>query len=178
MKRNLFCIAVALLMTTAVVAQDAPAKKKRANASGRNNAAAAVLKQLQDVELTAEQKAEIQTLAKKTMAEMRTLRQEAGITPELMKQRTAAVKELRESGTKPAEMSAAVAKKIGLSEAQAEALKKADAMRRGLITNVIALLTDEQQANLPKRMLRLAKKPGEAKGAGQPKGKGNKKKSE
>jgi len=178
MKRNLFCIACALLISTAAVAQDEPAKKKKGNTAGRNNPATAVLKQLQDVDLTAEQKAKIQEMAKKSVVEMRTLRKEAGITPELMKKRTAAVKELRESGTKPAEMLAAVSKKLDLTEAQVAALKTANEMRQKLVQGSIALLTEEQKAKLPKRLVRVANKSGEAKGKGQAKGKGKKKKVE
>jgi hypothetical protein len=51
-------------------------------------------------------------------------------------------------------------------------------MRQSLTATTIALLTEEQKAKLPKRMQRLANKYGEASGAGQPKDKGKKKKTE
>lgn len=177
MKTNLLCIAFAVLMTTVAVAQDAPEKKKRQNAAGRNNPATAVLKQLQDAGLTEEQQAKIKEMAKKAMTEMRTVRKDAGITPELMKQRTEAMKELREGGTKPAEMFAAVNKKLGLSEEQAAALKKTDELRQGLLKGAMGLLSEEQKAKLPKR-LTASKNAGNANAKGQAKGKGKKKKSE
>ncbi|MCA9138536.1 MAG: hypothetical protein KDB00_17315 [Planctomycetales bacterium] len=178
MNKTMLGLAFALLCTTVVVAQDAPDKKKKsADGAGRPNAAATILKQLKDAELTDEQTAKIQELAKKSMAEMRAIRKEAGITPEIMKKRTEAQKELKDSGKKPAEMFAAVNEKAGLNEAQIAAIKKTDASRAALLKDAVALLSDEQKAKLPKRVTQAGKQ-GDAKKADAAKGKNKKKKTE
>lgn len=174
MNTKVLGLAFALLFSTVVVADDAPAKKKKRDGAGRKSAAANVLKQLKDVGLTDEQKTKIQALAKKSRAEMLAAREEAGITPELMKKRYAAMKELRESGKKPGEIFAAVNKQLDLNEAQVKALKQANTARTNLLKSAVALLTDEQKAKLPERLLKSTGKRGKGKG----KGKGKKKKAE
>lgn len=171
MSTKILGLAFALLFTTVVVAEDAPAKKKKDRA-GRQSAAANVLKQLKDVNLTAEQKTKIQALAKKSRADMQAAREAVGITAAMMKKRYAAIKELKESGKKPAEIFAAVNKTMALTDAQAKVLKAANGSRADLLKNAVALLTDEQKAKLPEGLLKRATRGGDAKG----KGKGKKKK--
>lgn len=173
MNKTLLGLAFALLFTTITVGEDEPAAKKRKGAAGRNNPAGNVLNQLKDVSLTDEQKAEIQKLAKKSAAEIQAANKEAGITPQIMKDRAAAQKELKDSGKKPAEIFAAVNEKLGLNEAQVAALKNSNEKRAALLKSAVALLTDDQKAKLPERLVRLTKA-GNAKG----KAKGKKKKSE
>lgn len=178
MNKTLLGLAFALLCTTVVVAEDAPEKKKRNNqGADRANAATAILKQLDAADLTDDQKAKIQELAKKSMTEMRAVRKEAGITPEIMKKRAAAQKELKDSGKNPAELMAAVNEKAGLTEAQAQAIKKSDASRKALLKGAFALLTDEQKEKLPKRLTRAINQ-GDGKKGDAAKGKGKKKKTE
>lgn len=172
MTQKLLCLACTLMFATmTIAADDAPAKKKgKKNAGQRAGVASTVLKQLQDVELTDEQKTKIQELAKKSMTDMRAVRKEAGITPELMKKRAEAQKELKAAGTKQSEMFAAVNKKVGMTEAQVAVLKKANESRQALLKQAIALLSDEQKAKLPKRMLQAGKKkPGNNAGKGKKK---------
>ena len=173
MSKKVLGLAFALMFTTVVVAQDAPEKKKKRAAAGGNNAVANVLKQLKDVGLTDEQKTKIEAMAKKSMTAMRAARKEAGITPELMKKRMAAQKELQKSGKKGAELIASVNEKAGLTEAQAKFFKKSTESRAALLKGAFALLTDEQKEKLPARIKRMASG-GEEKG----KGKGKKKKAE
>ncbi|MCO8125275.1 Spy/CpxP family protein refolding chaperone [Stieleria sp. TO1_6] len=169
MKSKVLGLAIALMLTTVVVADDADVKKKKKGAQAQRNPAANVLKQLKDVDLTDEQKTKIDALAKKSMAEMQTLRKEAGLTPELMKQRTAAQKEFKDSDKKPNEIFAAVNEKLGLNEAQVAALKKVNESRTELLKNSVALLSEEQQAKLPKRILQMSKGKPEGKGKGKKK---------
>ncbi len=165
----------ALLMASVAVADDAePAKKKKPGAE--RNPASQIMKQLKDVSLTEDQQTKLKALAKKSMGEMREIRKGAQITPELMKKRAEAAKELRASGKKGAELIAAINEKTGLTTEQAAALKKTDALRMGLKKAAIGLLSDEQKAKVPKRFLKIAvgKEPGDAAKKG--KGKGKKKK--
>jgi hypothetical protein len=174
MSTKVLGLAFVVLLSSAVVAQDAPEKKKKRAAAGRNNAAANVLKQLEAVGLTDEQKTKIQELAKKSQSEMRAARTEAGITPEIMKARMEAQKEMRETIKKPAELAAAVNKKLGLNEAQIAAFKKAEANRAAMLKSAIALLSDDQKAKLPARLVKSTAGRDAAPGKG--KGKGKKKK--
>ena len=178
MNKKILSLAFAVMFTTVAVAQDAPEKKKKRAGAARNNPAANVMKQLKDIDLTDEQKTKIEAMAKKSAAAMREARQEAGIDQELMKKRMAAQKELSETIKKPAELMAAVNKKIGLTEAQAAVFKKQATSRTDLLKGVVALLTDEQKAKLPTRLVKMTSKDGDAKGKGKGKGKGKKKKDE
>lgn len=168
-------LVAALLMTSVAVADDAePAKKKKQGA--QRNAASQIIKQLKDVSLTQEQQTKLKELGKKSMEKMREIRKEAQITPQLMKKRAEAAKELKDSGKKGAELIAAINEKTGFTTEQAAAMKKADAIRMGLMKAAIGMLSDEQKANLPKRLLKIAegREPGDAAKKG--KGKGKKKK--
>ncbi|QEG02457.1 LTXXQ motif protein [Stieleria maiorica] len=174
MKKSILAVACALLITPSSFAQDAPAKKGKKGQAARNAPAAVVLKQLSDVGLTDEQKAKIQTMAKKTAAETQAALKEAGITPAIMKQRVAAQRELKDSGKKPAEIQAAIHEKLGLTQDQIAVLKKSNAMRTALLKDAVALLTEEQKAKLPERLVKMTSRGGDAKG----KGKGKKKKQD
>ncbi len=175
MNKTIFSLVFALLFSTVCLAEDAEPKKKKRDAAGKNSPAAALLNQLKDAGLTDEQKTKIEALAKKSMEGMRAARKEAGITPELMKKRAEAAKALKESGKSPAEIAEAADKEAGLTEAQVVAFKKANAARSELLKAAVALLSDEQKANLPKRMLAATKGKGQAKEPGQAKAKGKKK---
>ncbi|MCS7468901.1 hypothetical protein NZK35_19790 [Stieleria sp. ICT_E10.1] len=176
LKKTLLGLACVLVLSTAAIAEDAPEKKRKNNTAARKAPAANVLNQLKDVGLTDEQKTEIQAMAKKTAAETQAALKEAGITPEIMKKRVAAQKELRESGKKPAEISAAINEKLGLTKDQIAGLKKSNAMRASLLKNAVALLTEDQKAKLPERLVKMTSRGDDAKGKG--KGKGKKKKAE
>ena len=156
MSTKIFCLAFAVMFASVAVADDEPAKKKRRATNPRNNMVTAVMKQLEKAELTDEQKTKIQELAKKSMAQLKEARQAAGITPELMKKRAAAMKELRETGEKKklVELTAEANKKAGVTEQQAEVFKKSNAARAALIKSAVALLSDEQKEKLPKQLLR------------------------
>ena len=163
MNAKIFSLVIALVFATVSVAEETPAKKKRRGGAAGNNVANSVLKQLAKVELTEEQKTKIKELAKKSATEMKAAREEAGITPELMKKRAAALKEVRESGEKKkmADALVEVNKKIGLTEEQVAAFQKTSSARAELVKSAIALLSDEQKEKLPKGMLRAKKRGGQ-----------------
>ncbi|KAA5544593.1 hypothetical protein FYK55_09775 [Roseiconus nitratireducens] len=167
MKLNVVCLALAMTICTVANAQE-PAAKKKGKQAGRNTPAALVTRQLKDVELTEQQKSKIQSMAKEAMAEMKSIREDAGLTPKLMKQRTEAAKALKDSEKKGDELVKAINEKAGLNEAQAAAFQKLNAVRQKLLKDSVALLTDDQKSKLPKRLV--------GKGPNGGKGKGKKKK--
>ena len=100
------------------------------------------------------------------------MRDEAGITPALMKKRVEAQKSLKDSVKKGKELQAAINEAAGFTEAQSAAFAKVAEARTAFQKQVIALLTDEQKENLPQAMKRLS-----AADSGKAKGKGKKKKA-
>ena len=154
--RTIAALALAALLVAPSIAADDDAKgKKKKNARG--NAAGQLIKQLEPVGLTEDQIAKIKELGKASTTAMAQVKKDAGITAELMKKRQAAMKELKDSGKKGKELAAAINAKAGISEAQAEALVKANTSRQKLQRDVMAILTDEQKAKLPEKMQRFLK---------------------
>ena len=173
MKFKVLGLVFAMLLSSVVVAEDEAKPKKKNRDAAKNNVAANIIKQLKGIELTDEQKTKLQAIAKETQAEMKKINDEAGITPELIKKRAEVMKSMKDSGKKPAELREAVNKEAGFTEAHAEAFKKTNEARMGLMKKAIALLTDDQKAKLPERLARFTKESGNKKGA--KKGKGKKK---
>lgn len=149
---------LAMLMVAPAFAQDDAAKKKRAQRGqqGQRNAAVQIIKQLEEVKLTDDQVAKIKELGKSVAAKTKAIRDEAGITPELVKKRAEAQKALKDSGKKGKELMEAINREAGYSEAQAEAVKKMAEVRTAFQKQVIGLLTDEQKENLPTALKRAA----------------------
>ncbi|NND99832.1 MAG: hypothetical protein HKN47_21130 [Pirellulaceae bacterium] len=177
MKFNAFAVLAlaAMLAVPAMAADDEKAKKKGARgARGAATPAAALIKQLEPVGLTEEQVAKIKEMGKASAASMKQIREDAGITGELMKKRSEAQKSLRDSGKKGKDLAAAVNEKAGITEAHAAAFQKLNEVRMKFNREVLAMLTDDQKANVPDKMQRLLKAPGGDKAKG--KGKGKKKK--
>lgn len=146
------------------VADDAP--KKKGNQGGKKNAEAPafaqMMKTLEKVELSDEQKAQIKQLAGKLQEETKALREE-GLTMELTKKRAEVMKAAREAGKKGKELQAAGDE--GFSEEEKAVLAKAGAAQTKFRNAVFALLTDEQKEVLPAAAKRnLA--PQQAKGKG------------
>ncbi|MEL6109453.1 MAG: hypothetical protein AAFU85_25880 [Planctomycetota bacterium] len=160
-------VLILALMVSPAVAQGAAQKKKK-KARG-NNGTAQLMRQFKDIEFTDEQKAKVDTLAKEAAAAMKAAREEAGITAEMLKKRAAAQKEIREaskeSEKKPAELMKAVNEKAGFTEKHAEGMKKANQIRQKLVKDVVAMLSDEQKAKAPEKLIQAAnRKPAKKKG--------------
>jgi Spy/CpxP family protein refolding chaperone len=168
MKSKLFVATLmAALVAAPAFAQDDTAKKKRkkGQAGAQQNVAMQTIKQLEDAKLTDEQIAKIKELGKTANAKLVALRDEAGITPALLKKRADAQKSLKDSGKKGKELQAAINEAAGLTEAQSAAFAKVNEARTAFQKQVIALLTDEQKENLPQALKRVANaKGGNAKG--------------
>lgn len=165
--KSIAVVALAAMIAVPSMADDEAKKEKKGKRTrGGANAAAALIKKLDAVGLTEEQTKKIMELGKASIAATKKIREEAGITPELMKKRATAQKEIREAGGKKGkELIKAINEKAGLTEAQVAAFGKINESRQKLQKDVIALLTDEQKAKLPKQMQRGAKASGKGKGA-------------
>jgi Spy/CpxP family protein refolding chaperone len=159
----------ALLISPVMAADEAKEKGKKGKGNRGASPATQLIKALEVVGLTDEQKTKIKEMGKEAGEMTKKLREEGGITNELMKKRSEAQKAVRESGVKGKEMQAAIAEKAGLTEAQVAAFTKLTAARTNFQKAAMALLTDEQKAKVPEKMQRLLK-------GGNEKGKGKKKK--
>ncbi len=159
----------AAILTVPAVADDADAGKKKGKKGPQQSSAAQIEKQLESVELTDEQSASIKELGKTADAEMKTIRDEGGLTPEVMKKRMEAMKTLKDSGKKGKEMAEAINEEAGLTADQVAAFEKMNAARMKFQKSVIGLLTDAQKENLPQQLQRSM--------AAEKQGKGKKKKN-
>ncbi len=165
----------AMIVTPALGQDDAQPKKRKGNADrARQNVGALLIKQLEPVGLSEEQTAKIKELGTKATKEMKAIRDEAGITPQLQKKVAEARASMKDSELKRKELLAAIHEKAGITEAHAAALAKANEVGMKFKKSVIAMLTDEQKENLPQALQRVAGS-GE-KGAAARKGQGKKKK--
>ena len=173
-RKSIAAIALAAFLVAPAMAADDDAKGKKKKGQRKNaSPAMSLIKQLEPVGLTDEQVTKIKELGKTSLAAMKQAREDAGITPELMKKRAEAQKGLKDSGKKGKDLQAAINEKAGISEAQAAVFAKLGQSRQKFQRDVVALLTDEQKGKLPEKMKRLLKAPG--KNAG---GKKKKKKAE
>ena len=167
MKSKLFgaALMVALVAAPVFAQDDSATKKKRKGQRDQQNVAMQTIKQLEATKLTDEQIAKIKELAKPVNAKIKGLRDEAGFTPALLKQRADAQKSLKDSGKKGKELQAAINEAAGFTEAQSAAIAKVNEARTAFQKQVIALLSDEQKENLPQQLKRVANaKAGNAKG--------------
>ncbi|TWU42839.1 hypothetical protein [Novipirellula artificiosorum] len=153
--RMMSVLALAMCLTIPASA-DETTTKKRGNRGASRSAANQLIKQLESVQLTDAQVEKIKEMAKKVDTEMNQIRESAKLTPELLKKRMEAQQSMKDSDKKGSEMVAAINKAAGLTEAQAEAMKKIMAVRQKLQKEVMAILTDEQKELLPERMTKPA----------------------
>lgn len=146
------------------------AKKETAKpADGKTRAAVAnpMLKAVEGLTLTAEQKPKVEEAAKEFTETILALRKE-GLTQELTKKKSDAAKAAREAGKKgPREIEAAVMSTIDATDEEKALLKKAEEANAKLAKAMGSVLTAEQIATLPPQMQQAlgAKKPAEKKPA-------------
>lgn len=170
MKTKLLVLALAAMIAVPAFADDSDAKKEKKSKGKRGaNPAAQLIKKLGDIGLTDAQKAKIQELAKASQAEAKKLQEAGGITAELLKKRRDAQAKLKDSDKKGKERMAEINAAAGFTEAHAEVMKKVNALRGKMMKDVIAMLTDEQKAKLPKGLTRGQGKAGAKKPAGEKK---------
>jgi hypothetical protein len=161
MFRQWLACCLAMLVLGSAMA-DAPKKK---NKGAKGSPVSGILKQLEkaSIELSEEQKTAIAEKGQAMQAKLKAVQEEHQLTPTEMKAVAEASKAARESGKKGKELEAVAFESAGLTDTQKEGMTKINALRSELTQEVIALLTDDQKANLPKQL---------TKGAG-----GNKKKN-
>ena len=155
MKRHAFLMAIlSAIIVLPATAQDEQKKQRR---RGNNRMATQFLKQLEPAKLTDEQLAKVKEMAKEATEKMAALRKDAGITPELMKKRTAIAKKMQGSDLKAKERTAAINKEAGLTEAQAAVFQQTNQSRVEFQRKIFAMLSDEQKAALPEKLQKSLK---------------------
>lgn len=174
--RLMSCIALTLCFATVAVAQDDAKKgndKKKARAASSANSY--IMKAFKSVEMTDEQKKKAEAVLAKYDGDMKDARKAVTsvLSKEENKAKNEARKEAAKAGLKGKEMTEAVEKAMGLSEEKMakyrEALKKPAAVTQKVKDEIMALLTDDQKAKMPKPK----KGKGKGKGKKKPKGDGN-----
>jgi hypothetical protein len=142
---------LSLSVTPAIAQQARPGNANTGNADkkGRqvNNP---LLKATEKLELTAEQKEKVTALGKEFTTTMVALR-EKGLTPELTKKKSEAVKAARDSGKKGAEVQEAAMAKLDATAEEKEILKQAAEAQTKLTKGLATVLTKEQIAKLPEQ---------------------------
>jgi hypothetical protein len=171
-RSDLLCLVLAFVFAATSFAQDDD-KKAKAKEKQVKNVIKQLMKPFAKAELTDAQKEKATELITKHMDSFVAARKanDATLTAEQKKKRTAAVAKLKEEGAKGKEIWSKAMASVGLNEEQmkayTESKKKVAEVQSKIHAGVIALLTDEQKKTLPKKMLAAAK--GKGKGG---KGKG------
>jgi len=141
------CVVLATLLATPAMGQEA-AKTKTPKA---RQAASPLVKAVQELELTEEQKAKVDAASKEYTEAMTALKKK-GLTTQLTKKRADAVKAARESGKKGANLANDVLAALDISDEQKALLKQASEAQTKLQKALAAALTSEQIGKMPKQM--------------------------
>jgi len=141
------CVVLATVLAAPAMGQEA-AKAKTTKA---RQAANPLVKAVQELELTEEQKAKVDAAGKEYTEAMTALRKK-GLTAQLTKKRTDAVKAARESGKKGANLANDVLATLDISDDQKALLKQASEAQTKLQKGLAAALTSEQIGKMPKQM--------------------------
>lgn len=145
-------LALVALIAVPAAAQEQQKSKKKSD--GVSSLVRDILKMLEPVGLTADQVAKVTEMAKSADVQAKSIRESAGITPEVVKARMEALKAARESGKTGKELMAAIDDASGLSADQLAAFVKLRKAKEELEKKAVALLTEEQKAKLPKKPTR------------------------
>jgi|GEM_PF-2522135 len=145
--RWLLCV-VAVMFVSPSFGEDEPAKKKKGKDAERKTVSSQMISKLDGIEMTPEQKTKLEEIVTELNASMATLH-ESGLTPELAKQKSDAVKKAREAGKKGKNVDADVIAAMDLTDDQKTVLKKASQAQAKFQKGIAASLTDEQIAQLP-----------------------------
>lgn len=164
--KSVLVLALVAAVAIPVAAQEAEKPKKKPQAGRAVQAVAAMMKKLEAVDLTAEQKEKIKGIAGEYAPKFKEAQAavSAIVGPEERKAMAEARKKAQDEGKKGKELQAAVAAAVKLDGAKAEELQKAQAATRelnaGFTAAIREVLTDEQvaKAGLPAKKAG-AKKP-------------------
>ena len=155
MKKIVFGLVVMFLASaTTLTAQDAVKKEK----SPTKKATAKLMKSFKKAKLTDEQKTSAKAIVGKHMELYLAAKKAADelLTEDQMALEKAAMKKGRTDGLKGKELDAVGLAAIGLTDAKkasyVEAKKNLNSISRTVQTEILALLTDEQKAALPKQI--------------------------
>jgi hypothetical protein len=145
-----------------VAKKEAVKKEADKPADGKKRAAVAnpMLKAVEALTLTAEQKPKVEEATKEFTETILALRKE-GLTQDLTKKKADAIKAAREAGKKGRELEAAVMSTIDATDEEKALLKKAEEANAKLAKAIGSVLTAEQISTLPPQMQQAlgAKKP-------------------
>jgi len=170
MRKVLFGLAIALFATSSLVAQDVDKKAKKALERATKSATTQMMKQFEKASLTDDQKSKATAIVEKHVKSLMEARkaQDALLSDEQKEKRKAAVAKAKAAGKKGQAMTKAGFEAMGLSD---ETLKKYNAAKKKvnevngkMKAAIMALLSDEQKAAMPK-----ARAKGKGKGKGKPK---------
>ncbi|MEX2139946.1 MAG: Spy/CpxP family protein refolding chaperone [Pirellulales bacterium] len=152
-KPLLILVAIAIFCGAALQGEAQDRKKKNAKKAAK--APDPLAKMLANIDLTAEQQAQVGELKKEYGPKLAALqkRRSEVMTPDRRKAEKEAKKAAKDAGKKGKEAKAAVEEVLGLSPAERERLatiqKEQQALRAELMEQARALLTPEQKAKLP-----------------------------
>ena len=160
-------VSLTLLIGVVASADDGlkPAAKEAGRGRGKN---APVVRRLMQpfkaVEMADEQKTMVMAKAGQTATKIAEEQEEHGITMEVIKARSEAVKAMKDSELKGKEKQAAIDKEAGLSDEQSEGMREVTEMTKSFQKEVFAMLSDEQKASLPDRLVKQLGSKGKAGG--------------
>lgn len=113
---------------------------------------------LEAVDLTEEQTEKIVKLGTDMAAKTKEIRNQAGLTLDMMATRSEKMKEMKGKGKPDAAMNQKVDEAAGWTPEQSKARAQADAARDEFMIASLKLLDETQQAALPKNLARILKK--------------------
>ncbi|MCO6459116.1 MAG: hypothetical protein J5I93_27725 [Pirellulaceae bacterium] len=171
--KSVIVLALVAAVAIPVAAQEAVKEKKKKPQAGRAvQAVGAMMKKLEAVDLTAEQKEKIKSIAAEYAPKFKEAQGAVAaiVGPEQRKAMAEARKKAQDEGKKGKELQEAVAAAVKLDGAKAEELQKAQAATRelnaGFTAAIREVLTDEQIAKAGLAVKKAgAKKPGAKKPA-------------
>lgn len=156
-RKAIVCALAICLITNFSSAQDEEKKKKKGKRQGGRNIATQMMARFKNVGLNEEQQAKMKEIIKGYAGKIMEMRKEqfAAFSPEARKARQEAGKKARAEGLKGKALQEAIDKAAPIKEEVAakmkEITKKMAGMQKEMREKLMAVLTDEQKAKLPKR---------------------------
>lgn len=164
--RNVLCLSLMVLVAGGAMADEQQKKGKGKRAAAKKPTA--TQRFVAKLELTDEQKTQVAAIDKQFAERFSAVQKQMSelLTDEQKKAQREATKAAKESGSKPAETRKAVDAALNLTDEQKAQRKEIMAVQQKLNSEIItalkAVLTEEQQASLPKTR-EANKKPGKGK---------------
>ena len=153
----LLSLTLALVVSVTCFAQDNDKKAKKANERAVKNTTTQMMKFFAKANLTDEQKEKATAVITKHVGDLMAARkaQDSMLTAEQKKARTEAIAKAKKDGAKGGKLAAVGTKALGLSEEDMKkynaAKKKVNDINMKMREAIMAMLSDEQKAALPKR---------------------------